>query len=203
MMKPLVLASASPRRKALLAALGVAFEVIPSRAEESHAAAPPEVMVENNACLKRDDVAGRLEGPSVVIAADTLVFIDGDVLPKPGSLDEARRMLHHLSGRTHHVATGLALCDTETGRTVQATEITAVTFRALDRHEIDHFVDTVNPLDRAGAYTVDGPGSLLVARYEGCYQNVLGFPMVRLDTLLRHLGVFLFDRMDPSAAVFL
>lgn len=203
MTPPLVLASGSPRRRALLAALGVDFEVITSDAPEVDAGEVPAAIVEANARAKRDAVAARLSAPAVVIAADTLVFLDEQVLSKPADRDEAVAMLRRLSGNTHQVVTGLALRDTATGREAVGAETTDVTFRLLDDAEITRFVDTVNPLDRAGAYTVDGPGSLLVARYDGCYQNVLGLPITRLDKLLRSLGVHLFDLMQRDRAQFL
>jgi septum formation protein len=112
-------------------------------------------------------------------------------------------MLRLLSGKTHQVLTGLALIDTETGQTVEDFETTDVTFRDLSDDEIDHFVHIVEPLDRAGSYTVDGPGSLIVAGYRGCYQNVLGLPMVRLYGLMGKLGVDLFAAMDKEGARFL
>jgi septum formation protein len=201
--KHLVLASASPRRKALLAALGLDFDVVPSDAPEMEEGLPPEELVIANACVTRDEVARRLVEPSVVIAADTLVFLDEHTLSKPADLDEACDMLQRLSGRTHEVLTGLALIDTETDAAAQGLERTGVTFRDLSREEIDHFVHAVRPIDRAGAYTVDGPGSLLVASYAGCYQNVLGLPIVRLDLLLRELGYSLFELMDHTRAEFL
>lgn len=201
-MSPIVLASASPRRRALLAALGLEFEVIPSRADEVFLGNPCEIVV-LNARIKRDDVAARLETPSLVIAADTLVFLDEDVLGKPADLDEARAMLSRLSGRTHQVITGLALIDTACGKMVEGHEATDVTFRSLAPDEIDRFVRAVRPTDRAGAYTVDGPGALLVERYDGCYQNVLGLPIVRLDALMRQYGYSLFDRMNPAQVKFL
>lgn len=201
-MRRLVLASASPRRRALLEALGLSLDVIPSSAEE-HFDGAPEAMVVSNAQLKRDEVAARLDSPALVIAADTLVFLDGQPLGKPTNLDEAREMVRKLSGNTHDVLTGLALVDTESGRESSGFEQTAVTFRDLDPAEIDVFVETVEPVDRAGAYTVDGPGSLLVARYEGCYYNVLGLPMVRLDELLRPLGLSLFTAIDGRRAQYL
>ena len=112
-------------------------------------------------------------------------------------------MLRQLSGNTHQVITGLALLDMTTGKKVMGAETTDVTFRKLSDAEIQRFVDIVNPVDRAGAYTVDGPGSLLVARYDGCFQNVLGLPIVKLDKLLRQLDVHLFTRMQPEKASFL
>ncbi len=101
------------------------------------------------------------------------------------------------------MVTGLAACHTGTGKHVTGYETTDVTFKALSDGEIERFVEIVEPLDRAGSYTVDGPGSLIVADYRGCYQNVLGFPMVRLEAMLQELDVDLFERMDKARAVFL
>lgn len=202
-MKRFVLASGSPRRRALLEALGLDLEVITSDAEEVDAGAIPAAIVEANARAKRDAVAARINAPAIVIAADTLVFLDEHVLSKPRDREDACRMIQRLSGNTHQVVTGLALVDTQTGQHIEGAESTDVTFRTLSTEEIEQFVDIVNPLDRAGAYTVDGPGSLLVARYDGCYQNVLGLPIVKLDKLLRHLGVSLFEHLDATRARFL
>ncbi len=199
----IVLASASPRRRALLESLGLALEVVVSDAPEVDAGSVPAAIVEANARAKRDAVMARLDRPAVVIAADTLVFLEEQVLSKPADLGEARGMLRRLSGNTHQVVTGLAVADTATGRCAEGSETTDVTFRPLQDAEIERFVGIVRPLDRAGAYTVDGPGSLLVARYDGCYQNVLGLPMVRLDKLLRQIGVELFSLMDGDRAKFL
>ncbi|GMU94476.1 MAG: Maf-like protein [Candidatus Hydrogenedentota bacterium] len=202
-MSRIVLASASPRRKALLAALGIDFEVLPSHVREIDEGESPVEIVVANARRKRDDVASRAGGPAVVIAADTLVFLDDRVLSKPRDLEEARAMLRRLSGRTHQVVTGVAVIDTGSGSTAEGSETSQVKFRALSDEEIAHFVHAVRPIDRAGAYTVDGPGSLLVERYEGCFQNVLGLPIVRLDQLLREVGYNLFDLMDGGKSVFL
>ncbi|MFM1918734.1 MAG: hypothetical protein RLZZ303_368 [Candidatus Hydrogenedentota bacterium] len=202
-MRKLVLASGSPRRRALLSALGVPFDVVTSDAEEINAGDVPSAIVERNAALKRDDVMARLQEPALVVAADTLVFEGAHVLPKPADRADAIRMLEHLSGRTHQVCTGLALGDTVSGSRIEGTETTSVTFRVLDRAEIERFVDIVNPLDRAGAYTVDGPGSLIVAGYQGCFYNVLGLPIVKLDTLLRSFDFHLFEAMQPEETVFL
>jgi septum formation protein len=198
----LVLASGSPRRRALLQALGIPFEVVVSNASEHFNGTPAEMVVDN-ARAKRDDVAARLATPALVIAADTLVFLGNRVLGKPANHDEARAMLALLSGNTHQVLTGLALIDTATGKTAEGYESTDVTFCALTPGEIDRFIAAVNPVDRAGAYTVDGPGSLLVAHYNGCYQNVLGFPIVRLNRLLQELGHTLFDLMVDEDCKFL
>ena len=201
-MTRLVLASASPRRRALLAALGLDFEVVVSGAEETFEGTPVEMVI-TNARAKRDDTAKKIAPGPVVIAADTLVFLGKHVLGKPADRTEACAMIARLSGKTHHVLTGLSMVDTSTGRTAEGYESTGVTFRDLAPSEIEAFVDAVNPIDRAGAYTVDGPGSLLVARYDGCYQNVLGLPVVRLDRLLRELGVSLFEEMNAARCLFL
>lgn len=204
--KPIVLASASPRRRALLAALGLEFDVVTSDTEE-HVEGAPHEMVTANARAKRDDVAGRLDpsrhAGAIVLAADTLVFVEDQVLGKPADLDHARAMLRLLAGRTHQVLTGVAVVDTATSRAADGFEATGVTFADLAEADIEAFVGTVRPLDRAGAYTVDGPGSLLVERYDGCYQNVLGLPIVRLDALMRTIGHSLSDLCDRRRATFL
>jgi septum formation protein len=198
----IVLASASPRRHALLGALGLEFDVVVSHADEIFEGVPSEMVVVN-ARAKRDEVARRVDGAAVIIAADTLVFLDQHVLGKPSCAEEACTMLRMLSGNTHQVITGLSILDTASGRSCEGFETTHVTFRVLSDEEIERFVHAVNPVDRAGAYTVDGPGSLLVAQYGGCYQNVLGLPMVRLDLLLRELGHSLFSMMDGPRSRFL
>ncbi|HOS02112.1 MAG TPA: Maf family protein [Candidatus Hydrogenedentes bacterium] len=198
----IVLAPASPRRRALLTALGLHFDVIASGVDEHFNGCPHEMVV-SNARAKRDDVAARLDAPSLVIAADTLVFAGEHVLGKPATLDEARIMVRTLSGNVHQVYTGLSLLDTSANAHAEGWECTDVRFRDLSDHEIDRFVEAVKPTDRAGAYTVDGPGSLLVASYCGCYYNVLGLPVVRLDVLARELGYSLFDLMCADRALFL
>jgi septum formation protein len=201
-MKPLVMASASPRRRGLLEACGVAVRVVPSNVDEVTSGLPDRVAL-TNARRKRDAVAQLFDEPAIVVAADTIVVCDETVLGKPADLEEAREMLRVLSGRTHSVMTALSIGDTEYGRTIDGIEETSVTFRELRESEIDAFVETVRPLDRAGAYTVDGPGALLVAAYDGCYTNVLGLPIPRLDAMLRELGDGLYARIVPDAARFL
>lgn len=202
-MRTIILASASPRRKALLDDLGLTYTVQSANIEEYDAGDTPAAVVESNARRKCLAVAAVAERDALIIAADTLVFLEEEVLSKPLDLDDARRMLRLLSGNTHQVVTGLAVYDTVTRRLVQGSESTDVTFRLLSEEEIACFVDVVRPLDRAGGYTVDGPGSLLVSRYDGCYQNVLGLPIVRLDKLLRQLDCNLFALLDPAKARFL
>jgi septum formation protein len=202
----LILASGSPRRRGLLSSLGASFDVMTVEAEEAYEGEPAPLVMDN-ALAKAEAGAARAREreeaqPWLVLGADTLVFLDEHVLPKPASLEEARSMLAMLSGRTHQVLTGLAAVSSE-GEKRQAHEATEVTFRELSPEEIDRFIEVVRPLDRAGAYTAEGPGSLLIQGFRGCYHNVLGLPLVRLDALLRQFGLSLFDRLDASRAKYL
>lgn len=201
-MRPLVLASQSPRRRALLEALGIEVTVTPSDAEEATTGTPESLVVEN-ARLKRDTVLLEQNEPALVIAADTVVVVDDDILGKPVDAAEAAEMLGRLSGRSHEVLSGLSMGFSDSAQRAEGYERTEVTFRDLSDSEIDQFITAVNPVDRAGAYTVDGPGSLLVSGYRGCYYNVLGLPIVRLDNLLRSIDDGLFSRMDAKRSRFL
>jgi len=188
-----ILGSASPRRRELLESVGLEFKVKPSAvAEVDHGSGSPHETVVRNALTKARDVAARVDDDVLVIGADTLVFAGDHALGKPGSLDEARDMLRMLSGVTHQVYTGVAVVRTTDGHEVTGYERTDVTFRDLSDTDIDSYIEQVDPLDRAGAYTVDGPGSLLAERFDGCFYNVLGLPMVVLDTLLGGFGISLF-----------
>ena len=199
-MRPLVLASGSPRRRALLEALGVRVEVRVSEVDEVATGGPEEVVI-GNAGAKRRAVAAQAESEDLVVAADTVVVLDGRILGKPADLDEALAMLAELSGRRHEVFTGVSVSVGE--KVAEGAEMTEVLFRSLGLDEIRRFVDIVRPLDRAGAYTVDGPGSLLVESYKGCYHNVLGLPIVRLERLLQEIGESLHERMESEKAQFL
>ena len=201
-MIPIVLASASPRRKALLEALGIVVDVRPSHADEIVDGEPESVAL-RNAVTKRDATAACLSRPALVIAADTIVVLGDRILGKPRDRAEACSMLAELSGKRHTVITGVAILNSEKSVSAEGTEATGVLFRDLTRDQIDRFVDAVNPMDRAGAYTVDGPGTLIVSSYDGCYQNVLGLPIPRLESLMMSIGDSLFDRMDARAARFL
>lgn len=184
----LILASASPRRKALLERLGIPFAVQVSQAEEKvDPSWSPEETARRLALLKAQDVAGEAK-EALVIGADTIVVLDGEILGKPASPEEAKDMLRRLSGRRHEVITGLALIDTASGAVDHCHETTIVWFRHLAEEEIDWYVATGEPLDKAGAYGIQGKGALLVERIEGCYFNVVGLPLTRLYLLLRAKG---------------
>ncbi len=180
---PLVLASASPRRRDLLARLGLAFTVSPSDADETWPADLATGPAAQAVALRK---ARAVPAPgALVLAADTVVVLDGQVLGKPADADQAAATLRRLSGRTHEVVTGLALA--AGGRETTAHETTRVTFAALTDAEIAAYVATGSPLDKAGSYGIqDDLGALLVERIDGDYFNVVGLPLRRLyDTLRR------------------
>jgi septum formation protein len=180
---PIVLASASPRRRELLARAGVVFEVVVSPVEEIHdASIEPERLCEMNATLKAEDVAARCPH-ATVIGADTLVFIDGEPLGKPADLDEARVMLRRLAGRLHKVCTGVCVISPD-GRREVFHETTEVTFHPLDEAAIEDYLKVANPLDKAGAYGIQEFGERIIAGIRGDYDNVVGLPVARLTRLL-------------------
>ena len=186
--KRLILASGSPRRRELLDKFDLPYEVIPAAGEE---AAPdglaPGELVMLLAANKAAEVAERAGGGAVVIAADTVVEVDGQVLGKPGTEEKAREMLAALSGREHRVWTGV--CVREGERILTRNECTAVHFRALTMAEIDAYAATGEPLDKAGAYGYQGLACLFVDRIEGDYFNVVGLPVCTLGLMLREFGI--------------
>ncbi|MCW1883547.1 Maf family protein [Luteolibacter flavescens] len=179
-----ILASASPRRRELLSAAGVSFEVVPSPAEEIHdASIPLDVLCEKNAELKALDIAAD-HPEAAVIGADTLVYIDGEPLGKPRDLEAARAMLRKLSGRAHTVCTGVCVVFPG-GRVVRFHELTAVRFRVLDEETITAYFGKTNPLDKAGAYGIQDSGEMIVEGIDGAFDNVMGLPVPRLVEVLR------------------
>ncbi len=178
----LVLASSSPRRRQLLEMLGMGVEVRPPHiAEVRGPAETPREYVERLAREKAAAVAGEL-----VLAADTTVVVDGDVLEKPADDADALRMLQRLAGRTHDVITAVAL--RANGDTRQATDITRVTFRPADRALLGAYVATGEPMDKAGAYGIQGYGAALVERIEGDFFGVMGLPLRLVLDLLEQAG---------------
>lgn len=195
-MKKLVLASASPRRRALLSGLGLKFRVLPSAApEEVEPGMEPGTLAEELARRKAARVAEQLteREETLVIGADTIVVLEGKILGKPRDEEEARAMLEALAGRWHEVFTGVAVIDAASGRVFSTREMTRVKFRSLYPEEIAAYVATGEPLDKAGAYGVQGKGALLVERIDGCYYNVVGLPLVKLKEALAEFGVDLWE----------
>lgn len=173
----IILASASPRRRELLAQAGFEFEVITSDVDEVvDPALTPDMLVMSLAKQKAQAVAVNRES-FVVIGSDTVVVLDGKVLGKPKDEADAERMLESLSGRTHEVYTGV--CIAYGGETHSFFECTRVKFCELDRAQIEAYVATKEPMDKAGAYGIQGKGCVLVEGIEGDYFNVVGFPVSR------------------------
>jgi septum formation protein len=182
----LILASESPRRRELLSGLGIPFEVLPAHADERCDLSDPAAYAEELARRKGRAVAETLspseEGQTVVIvSADTVVATDSEILGKPKDRADAIRMIASLSGSTHRVITGLAL--TVNGVTHSAYEVTAVTVDPIPEGEIEAYVDTGDPMDKAGAYGIQGVFSRWVRGISGCYFNVVGLPMNALNRL--------------------
>ncbi len=185
----LILASASPRRASLLRDLGWDFRVVPPDVEEDLLdGVPPPKQAERIASEKADSVFSCFQD-ALVIAADTIVVLENEILGKPVDHDDAIRMLSLLSGKTHSVITGVAVRTKE--RFVSGFEKTRVTFRDLNDHEILAYCSGGESMDKAGAYAIQGWGSLLVSSIEGCYFNVVGLPLYRLSRLLEETGVAL------------
>jgi septum formation protein len=185
----LILASRSPRRRYLLEQAGLTFSVIPSTLDESSVpVSPPADHVRMLANAKAMEVA-ELYPKSWVLGADTLVLIGDAVLGKPDTPVQARRMLRALSGKTHRVLTGYCICCKAAERSFSETVETKVSFKTLNETEIDWYLSTGEPFDKAGAYAVQGLGSFLVKRIEGSYTNVVGLPVCEVIECLLREGV--------------
>lgn len=189
----LILASQSPRRKYLLEQAGLEFEVIPSAFKESSVAiSDPDTYVTKLAEGKATAVA-EIYPESWVIGADTIVWSQGNILGKPGSEDEARAMLKQLSGRNHQVFTGYAFVCCSKGRNVSSATRTDVLFKNLSDTEIDWYVQSGEPFDKAGAYAIQGIGTFLVRSISGSYTNVVGLPVCEVIEFLLEEGIVGFE----------
>ena len=199
----LVLASTSPRRQQILHNLGLQFETV-EPLPEAERPLPRHLPLQRLLHLlpevaqgKAIDVAGRYPRPAWVVSADTVVYVQGEVLGKPGGALLARRHLEKLSGRPHRVLTAVCVVHTENGSMHTAVETTEVRFRQLTLEEIETYLATGEPVDKAGSYGIQGWGGLLVSSIKGRYDNVVGFPLVTLEELLRLHGVSLYDFRRP------
>lgn len=190
--RPLILASASPRRHELLTAVGLAHTVLTSEADESlPAGITPAEAVEMLSARKAKAVLPLAPAGALIVAADTVVALDGEILGKPRDERDAHRMLSALSRREHHVYTGVTVTDGE--KTVTAHACTAVRMREITEAEIDAYIRTGEPMDKAGAYGIQGRAALFVRGIEGDYANVVGLPLSLLgDILGRDFGYPLF-----------
>jgi len=185
----IILASNSPRRRDLLCQIGIKFTIDPADVDER---VLPHELPEGYAvrvAVDKARLAASRAGAGIVIAADTIVVVDDEILGKPADASDAERMLKMLSGKVHRVITGLAVMDAATGKTLTRTSITRVWFRRLVQQEIASYIATGEPLDKAGAYGIQERGALLVDKIEGCYFNVVGLPLSLLGELLRSFGI--------------
>ena len=187
----IVLASASPRRRELLTMLGVKdFKIIPAEGDEiiEEGMTPAEAVCALSRA-KAEEVSKKCSSSDVIIAADTIVVLDGDILGKPADKNDAFRMLTLLSGRAHTVFTGVTVMQ---GKTVFSEfERTLVRFRDITEREIDAYIKTGEPMDKAGSYGAQGIGALFIEGIEGDFFNVMGLPLCRLSNMLEQLGVYL------------
>jgi septum formation protein len=185
----IILASNSPRRKDLLHQIGIDFSIDPADVDERVLPSEvPEVYAVRVALDKARLAAARVAA-GIVIAADTIVVVDDEILGKPADASDAERMLKMLSGKVHRVITGLAVMDAATGKTLTRTSVTRVWFRRLAPQEIASYIATGEPLDKAGAYGIQERGALLIDKIDGCYFNVVGLPLSLLGELLRDFGI--------------
>ena len=190
MNKKIVLASASPRRNDLLKTMGLEFEIIPSQVEENIEDEIFSVeLIENLAFEKAQDVAGKINFPSIVIGSDTVVVINNKILGKPKDKDDASNMLKMLSGNTHQVISAIAVIDTETGKALKDSVISDVTFKQLSDEEINAYIESGEPMDKAGAYAIQGLAGMFVKSINGCYSNIVGISVFRLAEMLKEFGV--------------
>ncbi|MCB5284448.1 MAG: Maf family protein [Candidatus Cloacimonetes bacterium] len=173
--KKIVLASASPRREALLKMLQLTPLIIPARVDEPITGEKPYLQAMRHARNKAQTIAARMDAETLVIGADTIVVLDGVILGKPADQRQAGEYLNLLSGRTHKVYTGLCLCWRKA--CFARHERSLVEFAPLSETEIQAYVETGEPLDKAGAYGIQGYGSQFIRRIQGCYFNVMGFPI--------------------------
>lgn len=184
---PFILGSGSPRRRRILHGLGLEFTVDAPRVEENLVTGEsPREHVRRLAEAKVRDVASRHER-GTVLAADTVVEIDGRILGKPGDSADARRMLRTIRGRWHEVWTGVAVARASDGKVALGHEMTRVLVRDLSDDEVDEYVACGEPLDKAGSYAIQDCGAAVVERVDGCFYNVVGLPVVRMLRVLEEL----------------
>ena len=193
-----ILASASPRRLDLLRQINIEPRVVVSNYAETMGKNAPYEIVLDNALGKGISILDYCQNDDIVIAADTIVVLDGKILGKPKNNEDAVVMLKTLSGRTHEVLTGVALF--YKNKKAVAVEKTSVKFRVLTDNEIQQYVATREPMDKAGAYGIQGQGAILVDSIVGCYNNVVGLPLTRLYTLFAELDVTLYEKL-PNKGV--
>jgi septum formation protein len=189
-MKDIILASSSPRRIEILKNLNLEFQVIPSNYEEQISEnLSPEKTVIYLAKNKAIDVYNRVDQNKLIIAADTIVYCNEKILGKPENYKDAYNMLKNLSGKKHKVITGICIINKNLDSILEEFEETIVEFKELSESEIIDYINTGEPMDKAGAYGIQGYGGLFVKEIHGCYFNVVGFPVHRFYNMMGNIGV--------------
>ncbi|MDP2951516.1 MAG: Maf family nucleotide pyrophosphatase [bacterium] len=193
-MQKIILASSSPRRKELMALLfGDNFEIITSAYEEDNTLnLPPKELVLLHSLEKGRDVAEKLQ-EGIVISADTLVAFENEVLGKPKTTQEAKEMLNEINGKIVEVLTGLAVIDAKNKKELQDFERAKIKIKQMTSQEISGYIGTGEPLDKAGAFAVQGKGAVLIEKIEGDFFGIVGLPLFKLNNLLNQLGISVFD----------
>jgi septum formation protein len=200
-MKTIILASASPRRKELLEKIDLKFEVDASDCEEDinpglESRLKPREIVRKLSIKKAQSVAARHKN-AIIIAADTIGMVGDKILGKPHTKNEASKMLRAISGKSHSVITGFSILDTATNKIVTETVNTQVYIKKLTGEEIDAYVKTGEPLDKAGAYAIQGMGAVIVKKIEGDFYNVMGLPLNALTEALKEFGINIWGKNPP------
>lgn len=186
-MQEIILASASPRRKELLEQVGIACRVVPSEVEEKITTVVPKDVVMELSAQKAEEVAGRMKEPCVVLGADTIVSVNGKIFGKPSDVQQAKEMLLELQGTTHQVYTGVTLIwigEQKIQKRETFYEMTEVTFYPMTEKEIMAYIRTGEPMDKAGAYGIQGRSAIYIEKIKGDYNNVVGLPVA---SVYRHL----------------
>ena len=193
MVKKIILATTSPRRHEIAERMGLDFEIVPSEYEEDMTLKlEPEELAKTLAYGKAADVAKKCK-EGIAIGVDTFISFKGKFLGKPKNKEDAFNMLKSFSGKSQEVYSGIALIDCETGETIKDFEVTKVYFRKMSDSEINQYIKTGEPMDKAGSYAIQKLGSIFIEKISGCYYNVMGFPVHNIYKNLRKMDVNIFD----------
>ena len=189
-----ILASGSPRRKELLELIGVDFKIITSNKEEIITSSNPEEVVKELSKMKAEDVAEQVLGPALILGADTVVAYNGEILGKPKDREDAIRMITSFAGKEHYVYTGVCIIKKEADgsvKNISFAEGTKVAVYPMTKEEIERYVDSGEPMDKAGAYAIQGLFAPYIKEIAGDYYNIVGFPIAGIYQRLKEEGIFL------------
>lgn len=192
-MRKIILASGSPRRKKLLEQIGIACKVVPNNIEEKlNPRLKPRHQAENLSFQKAENVSRKYKN-TLVLAADTIVVLGNEIIGKPKDKTDAMRILKKLSGTTHHVITGYTIIDTTTGKHITDSDQTTVVVKKLSEKEIEAYIKTGEPLDKAGGYGAQEKGAIFIEKIDGNFSNVVGLPLPKVTESLKKFGLHVLD----------